>query len=474
MDRLLPDGELLAPPLRHRGCYPTDMKHLLFVTVILTAIGCTDQRQMTATKSQADESVQFFNESVLGSAPTDAIAMLLPNATATWAPKQVVLDYKDNSCYGAMIHYERSHPFESLRRAFNLRFQAHENPTFANDPTMGIWRMEDAGFTIQLSDSEDEDSFMAIYIRFVDPVTMADKIDDLRAKKPELFDDFPVEDFTESLRDMDTAHQAQLVPRKTGNTWTSDALQRGDIAAIHRKVLDDSNYILERDYIGGTPLLNAIAFDNLELVQFLLKHGADPNVAVDDGYTCLLTAIESDADESTQIVAELVHAGANIHTAGTNGWTPLHMAAARGHLEKARLLIRAGADVNRRKEIDASETPLMEAAFAGQPSTVLLLLEHGADPSMRDTIHNRTPLDIAQEVVKGPDLNVVDYLRKENIQIDVDEMLAEMDLPTDQLEMMKQAIKNVDITQSYIDNLNELVKTGDNAEVIRILNEHRR
>ncbi|MGB0740744.1 MAG: ankyrin repeat domain-containing protein, partial [Planctomycetaceae bacterium] len=74
------------------------------------------------------------------------------------------------------------------------------------------------------------------------------------------------------------------MPRKTDNTWTSDALQRGDIAAIQKRVLDDSNYILERDYVGDTPLLSAIAFDSLELVRFLLEHGADPNVMVDDGY----------------------------------------------------------------------------------------------------------------------------------------------------------------------------------------------
>jgi len=85
-------------------------------------------------------------------------------------------------------------------------------------------------------------------------------------------------------------------------------------------------------------------------------------------------------------------------------------------------LIDAGADVNRRKEIDASETPLMEAAFTGQPSTVRRLLAHGADPSMRDTINKRTPLEIAEAAAKGPDPDVVNYLRNENIQIDVDEL----------------------------------------------------
>ena len=69
---------------------------------------------------------------------------------------------------------------------------------------MGIWRMEDAGFTIQLSDDEDEGTFMAIYILFVDLETIATKIEELRAAEPELFDDFPVECFTDALREIDS------------------------------------------------------------------------------------------------------------------------------------------------------------------------------------------------------------------------------------------------------------------------------
>ena len=270
------------------------------------------------------------------------------------------------------------------------------------------------------------------------------------------------------------------MPRNKDNTWTSDALQCGDIDAIKQRVLDNSLFIHERDYLGDTPLLTAIAFDNLELVRFLLEHGADPNIEVDDGYTCLLAAIESDADESTSIVSELIQAGADIHATGISGCTPLHMAAACGHVEKARLLIDAGADVNRRKEIDASETPLMEAAFTGQPSVVRLLLEHGADPSMRDTIHNQTPLETAQSAASGPDPDVVKHLKKANIQAEINELFSDpnlelfggLDLSPDQLERMKQAIKDVDMVQNYIDSSNELVKTGNHAEVIRILTEH--
>lgn len=263
------------------------------------------------------------------------------------------------------------------------------------------------------------------------------------------------------------------MPRDKNNTWTSDAIERGDITAIQKKLLDDPGYIHERDYVGSTPLLNAIASDNLELVRIFLGHGADPNVEVDDGYTCLLTAIESE-DESTQILTELVRAGADIHASGTNGWTPLHMAAARGHVKKARLLMESGADVNRRIEIDGEETPLMEAAHSGHPSTVRLLLDHGADPTMRDTMNERTPLEIAENISQGPDPGVIAVLRSENIQIDLDDMFGDMDLEPDQLEVIKQSMKDFDMTQNYIDNSNEIVRRGNHAEVIRILTEHRR
>ncbi len=256
------------------------------------------------------------------------------------------------------------------------------------------------------------------------------------------------------------------------NTWTSDALQRGDLAAIKDRALSDSAYLNERDQYGDTPLVTAVSGDSAALVEFLLRQNADPDVGVDDGYTCLLTAIESDAEESVAVVQLLLAAGADIHAIGTNGWTPLHMAAARGHEVKCRLLINAGADVNRRKEIDASETPLMEAAFTGQPETTRLLLEFGADPNMRDTINNRTPIEIARDAANGANPEVVKFLKKENIQVDVDDMFAERDLPQDQLEQINSMVGNIDMTQNYIDNSTEMAKTGDPAAVIEILESH--
>lgn len=170
---------------------------------LLITLGCRQNDQMNSNPSSTEAGVQLFNEAVLGSSPTDAVSVLQPSANTSWSPRQVVLDYKDDACYGAMVHYDRSRSFENLRSAINTRFGEHEQPAFANDPTMGIWRMDDREFSIQLSDNDEEDSYTAIYVQFVDLATMADKIEELSETDPELFEDFPLDEFSDAMREID-------------------------------------------------------------------------------------------------------------------------------------------------------------------------------------------------------------------------------------------------------------------------------
>jgi len=259
--------------------------------------------------------------------------------------------------------------------------------------------------------------------------------------------------------------------RNADDTWTSDALERGDVAAVMSRVRDDPAYLTSRDFIGNSPLRNAVAFSLVDLVDFLIRHGADPDEAVDDGYTCLLTAVESDDPASAAVVARLIAAGADVHRTGTNGWTPLHMAAAWGRVEKARLLIDAGADVNRRTEIDAGETPLMEAAHGGHPETVRLLLERGADPTLRDMIHDRTPAQIAEYVAKGADPAVLEFLKTVDFSVGHEPLLEGVDLPPDRLETLRVELKNLDMVEAYREAADRTARDGDHAGVIRVLNE---
>jgi ankyrin repeat protein len=261
------------------------------------------------------------------------------------------------------------------------------------------------------------------------------------------------------------------IERNPDDSWTSNALQRHDIEAVKRRVEEDPAYLTSRDYVASTPLLNAVVFNEVDLVRFMIQHGADPDPIVDDGYTSLLTAVESDDPASIQILSLLIEAGADIHRTGTNGWTPLHMAAARGHVEKARLLIAAGASVNHRKEIDASETPLIEAASQGRGGMVRLLLEQGADPTLRDTINERTPLEIAEHSRKGADPAVLEHIKSMDYTPIHADILANLDIPPETLEKIRPMFANLDMAEQYRQAADKRAEEGDFEEVIRLLLE---
>lgn len=133
--------------------------------------------------------VQLFNDSVLGSPLEDSRPLLNSTESIGWQPRQIILDYKENECYGAMVHYDRKNPFETLREGLNEKYGKFEIPEFASDPEFGMWRVVDGEFAIQLTANENEESFVALYVCFVDGNTMAAKLGELYESSPELFDD---------------------------------------------------------------------------------------------------------------------------------------------------------------------------------------------------------------------------------------------------------------------------------------------
>jgi ankyrin repeat protein len=74
------------------------------------------------------------------------------------------------------------------------------------------------------------------------------------------------------------------------------------------------------------------------------------------------------------------------------GWTPLHYACARGHLEVAQYLLANGAIVDSMSP--GYTTPLMMAVQSGNEQLVKLLLDKGADIQVRNT-NGLTAIDIA-------------------------------------------------------------------------------
>lgn len=97
------------------------------------------------------------------------------------------------------------------------------------------------------------------------------------------------------------------------------------------------------------------------------------------------------------VMPRLVELGAHVSSDVYAG-TPLHWAAAGGHVEVTNWLLEQGAEVNKPTMYGAQfgVTPLHCAAWVDQVETAKLLLAAGADPRIKDGTHTSTPLEWAE------------------------------------------------------------------------------
>jgi len=74
-------------------------------------------------------------------------------------------------------------------------------------------------------------------------------------------------------------------------------------------------------YGHTTPLLEAVHSLDLEVVEYLLAHGADPNAGDDDGRTPLMSVSDNSGEAPFAIVRVLLRAGANPKAVEKHGLT---------------------------------------------------------------------------------------------------------------------------------------------------------
>eukprot|EP00752_Nemacystus_decipiens_P011622 g10317.t1 len=135
------------------------------------------------------------------------------------------------------------------------------------------------------------------------------------------------------------------------------------------------------------------SFSEGERAAVLLRWGADPHVATDDGFSALHIAAQ---EGHLAVMANLIKAGARLEARIVGGATPLHLAAQEGRSEAVAALFEAGADVDSRQETGV--TPLYLAAKKGHVASVRELLRAGANPLLATTVSgvkNTAPLEVA-------------------------------------------------------------------------------
>src|SRR5215469_1123002 len=131
---------------------------------------------------------------------------------------------------------------------------------------------------------------------------------------------------------------------------------------------------------GATPFLRAAQSGDLELMKLLLEHGADPSLATIWNVTPLMVA-----------------SGIGWVEGVTYEWSPQET------YETVKFLLDLGANVNAQDTLDG-RTALMGAAHKGRNDVIQLLVDHGADLSLRD-IGSRDSI----HVLAGVSWQAIDY-----------------------------------------------------------------
>ena len=152
------------------------------------------------------------------------------------------------------------------------------------------------------------------------------------------------------------------------------ALRSGRIDDVPESLRSQPGYPDVVDPYTGTPLLLlALSWAPVGAVDAMLAAGADPNVDADDGFPAVLSVVVSDREDREELVRHLVAVGADIDRRGINGWTPLHAAANRNDAPMVELLLELGADPTVRTGVDDDGTALDEARRVGARDAVAAL-----------------------------------------------------------------------------------------------------
>jgi ankyrin repeat protein len=130
------------------------------------------------------------------------------------------------------------------------------------------------------------------------------------------------------------------MPEGPVSIWT--AAVQNNFAFFAKKVMRDSSLAWKFDDYGYTPLHYAACHNHIQIVEFILRLGGDP-----DMNAC--------------------------------GATPLHRAAYRGSVQCCQLLLEAGASIHAQdSSFGDMKTPMEKACDANEADVVALLTRYGA------------------------------------------------------------------------------------------------
>ncbi|XP_078348223.1 palmitoyltransferase ZDHHC17-like isoform X2 [Oculina patagonica] len=184
-----------------------------------------------------------------------------------------------------------------------------------------------------------------------------------------------------------------------------NTLDKENVSALHWAAINNRMRIAEYfvskgaavDQKGGilnaTPLHWAVRQGHLEMVVFLMKHGADPASLDIEGCSCLHVAVQH---SQMGVVAYLISKGMDVDQLDRNGMSPLMWAAYRCFgLELTRMLLTMNASVPLADKFHKN-TALHWAVMSNNHNVIRILLKSGASMDALNA-EGQSPYDLAKQ-----------------------------------------------------------------------------
>lgn len=213
-------------------------------------------------------------------------------------------------------------------------------------------------------------------------------------------------------RDDDKEKDSNAVDDKPGDLW--DAARKGDVEAVkwHLEKMGGKDAIDRKDGLGAAALSWAAGLGRLEVVEYLVKNGANVNITNKEGKSPLDDALGPLDDQAAEFIAGIFRVkidpdevnkakpkiaallrknggktGAQL--GGLKGGD-IWAAARSGDVEALRAHLKPGADIDKKDQFGT--TALHWAVALGRVEAVKLLLQKGADVNEGNN-EGKTPLD---------------------------------------------------------------------------------